>query len=127
MFNKLAKQINNGVREKGFWDSMDKEINCANAYSDDSSTAKAINDAFIAQKIALVMSEAGEALEAMRKPNYEKNGYGIGEKDSFADELADTIIRLLDLCGELDIDIDAQIEWKMNHNATRPPKHGKEF
>ena len=73
------------------------------------------------------MSECGEALEAMRKPNYEANGYGIGVKDSFADEIADVIIRLLDLCGELEINIDAQMEWKMNYNKSREAKHGKEF
>lgn len=127
MFNELAKQINEGVRKKGFWESMDTALELINSDGCFPSAERATKDAFIAQKIALVMSEAGEALEAMRKPNYEANGYGVGEKDSFADELADTIIRLLDLCGELDIDIDAQIEWKMNHNATRPPKHGKEF
>ncbi len=127
MFNELAKDINQGVRKKGFWDSMDTAIELVNVDGGFPLTAKATKDAFIAQKIALIMSEAGEALEAMRKPDYEGNGYGIGQKDSFSDEIADTIIRLLDLCGELNIDIDAQIKWKMQHNASRPPKHGKEF
>ena len=88
---------------------------------------KAIKDAFISQKIGLVMSECGEALEAMRRFEYEANGYGIGVKDSFADEIADAIIRLLDLCGELNINIDAQIQWKMDYNNGRSEKHGKEF
>lgn len=132
MFNELAQQINQGVRVKGFWSSMDSSLKMINTNPrlpiyERVNIAKATKDAFIAQKIALVMSEAGEALEAMRKPDYEANGYGIGEKDSFADELADATIRILDLCGELGIDIDAQIKWKMQHNASRPIKHGKEF
>ena len=131
MFNELSKKINTGVREKGFWDSMHKSVDYVGdqiaEYGLSNEIVKATKDAFIAQKIGLIMSECGEALEAMRKPNYEANGYGIGVKDSFVDEIADTIIRLLDLCGELEIDIDAQMEWKMNYNKSREAKHGKEF
>ena len=131
MFNELAKEINTNIRNKGFWDSMDKaveELQDSHNYGQlPKSIVKATKDAFIAQKIALVGTELSEAIEGMRKPNYEANGYGIGIKDSFADEIADTIIRLLDLCGELGINIDAQMEWKMNYNKSRGAKHGKEF
>ena len=131
MFNELAKEINTNVRNKGFWDSMDKALgyldDTISEYGGDETVIKATKDAFISQKIGLIMSECGEALEAMRRFEYEANGYGIGVKDSFADEIADTIIRLLDLCGELNIDIDAQIQWKMDYNNGRSEKHGKEF
>ena len=120
MFNELAKKINQGVREKGFWQSMHRAIALGDAVHTENS--KAIKDAFIAQKLALIMSEVGEALEAMRK-----NRYGIGEKDTFEDELADAVIRILDLCGEMKIDLDAQMAWKMAYNAQREAKHGKEF
>ena len=43
------------------------------------------------------------------------------------DEIADVIIRLCDLCGELNIDIEQQIAWKFNHNKQRENKHGKSF
>ena len=69
----------------------------------------------------------GEALEAMRKGDYTADGYGVGKKDSFADELTDAVIRILDLSGELSIDLDAQIAFKMAFNAQREAKHGKEF
>ena len=129
MFNELSKKINTGVRKKGFWDSMHNAISNKEVNGEviEPKNKKAIKDAFISQKIGLIMSECGEALEAMRRFEYEANGYGIGVKDSFADEIADTIIRLLDLCGELEIDIDAQMEWKMNYNKSREAKHGKEF
>ena len=129
MLNELAKEININVRKKGFWDSMHNAISNKEVNGEviEPKNKKAIKDAFISQKIGLIMSECGEALEAMRRFEYEANGYGIGVKDSFADEIADTIIRLLDLCGELEIDIDAQMEWKMNYNKSREAKHGKEF
>jgi len=46
-------------------------------------------------------------------------------KDTFEDELADTIIRILDLCGYLGIDIDEHINLKMAYNRERPYKHNK--
>jgi hypothetical protein len=39
-------------------------------------------------------------------------------------ELADIIIRVLDLAASLDIDMDKAVIEKMQHNATRPARHG---
>ena len=47
--------------------------------------------------------------------------------DTFEDELADTAIRLFDLCGGLGIDLEKQIEWKMSFNKTREKLHGKAY
>jgi NTP pyrophosphatase (non-canonical NTP hydrolase) len=48
-------------------------------------------------------------------------------KDTYEDEIADAIIRLLDHAGKLEIDIDAHIAAKLKYNQTRPYKHGKQF
>ena len=48
-------------------------------------------------------------------------------KDTVQDELADTLIRLLDLVGFLDMDIDGWVEAKLRYNKSRPYKHGKRF
>jgi NTP pyrophosphatase (non-canonical NTP hydrolase) len=48
-------------------------------------------------------------------------------KDTFEDEIADTIIRLFDLCGWMNIDIHKHIILKLKYNSTRPYKHGKAF
>lgn len=131
MLNELSKQINESVRAKGFWDSMDNAIGILSDHADEygttDDTVKATKDAFIAQKIALIQSELSEALEAMRKGDYTENGYGVGKKDSFADELIDVVVRIFDLAGELDIDLDAQLAFKLAYNAQREVKHGKEF
>jgi len=47
--------------------------------------------------------------------------------ESFDFEIADTIIRLLDLCGAKDIDIEWHIEQKLKYNSTRERLHGKKF
>lgn len=100
----------------------------------------------IAEKLMLIVSEVSEGLEAYRKNNetgkdtplYIIEGlerestldYAAFEKafkDTFKDEMADVFIRLFDLCGALDIDIELAIRAKMAFNAMRPYKHGKQF
>ena len=65
----------------------------------------------------LIVTELGEACEADRK----------GNRENFKEELADTIIRLLDLCCAEGIDIEKEIEKKMEFNKGRPYKHGKKY
>ena len=81
MFNELSKKINTGVREKGFWDSMHKSVDYVGDYIAEyglsNEIVKATKDAFIAQKLALVGMELSEAVESMRKPNYEANDNDI--------------------------------------------------
>lgn len=45
----------------------------------------------------------------------------------FEFEIADTFIRLFDLCGAMNIDIEPFIKAKMEYNKTREYKHGKEY
>jgi NTP pyrophosphatase (non-canonical NTP hydrolase) len=66
-------------------------------------------------KLMLVVSEVGEAGEAVMENNPEL----------FAEELADTFIRLFDICGACKIDIGTEIIKKMQVNENRPIKHGK--
>ena len=44
-----------------------------------------------------------------------------------AEELADVLIRVLDLSRYLQYDIGQALIDKMKYNETRPKKHGKEF
>ena len=122
---KLSKEINKNVRNKGFWNNMDFAIQMTQNQVRVIGLDKHVKDAFISQKLALVHTEISEAMEATRIDGYENNGYGINIKDSFADELADSIIRILDICGELNIDIQEQIDWKLDKNKSREYMHGK--
>ena len=65
--------------------------------------------------LMLVVTELAEAMESYRRE----------EKENFKVEIADTFIRLLDLCGGMDIDIEEEIEKKCHKNKNRPYKHGK--
>jgi NTP pyrophosphatase (non-canonical NTP hydrolase) len=65
--------------------------------------------------LVMVHSEVSEVVEAYRKDQ----GNGI-----IASELADIIIRVLDIAGLYDIDLGWYVRTKMEHNKTRPYRHG---
>ena len=77
------------------------------------------------EMIALMHSELSETLEAIRDDNPESEkipGFSMVEE-----ELADLIIRVLDYAHWKSLDLDRAIIAKLNYNAQRPYKHGREF
>lgn len=48
-----------------------------------------------------------------------------GDTANFEEELADAVIRILDICGTMGIDLEQAILNKMARNRERPVKHGK--
>ncbi len=72
-------------------------------------------DRNIGEMLMLTVSELSEALEADRK----------GDRENFNEEIADTFIRLLDLCSAMNINIEAEILNKLETNKSRPRLHGK--
>lgn len=75
---------------------------------------------YAATKLMLIVSEAAEAMEELRKPDET----GHVSFDNLGEELADIVIRVFDLAGYLKIDLASSIEYKMEKNANRPHKHG---
>lgn len=79
--------------------------------------------AAIPEKLALIHGEISEALECYRDDQlyeYEENG----KPEGFGVELADAVIRILDLAGALGIDLQDAMEKKHAYNAARPERHG---
>lgn len=129
MMNILAVDIHENAKSKGFFDS---EKNTG-------------------EMLCLIHSEVSEALEADRKNHYAvdswnlknsidlddlgstsakqyfKQEFEVAVKNSFEDELADVIIRVLNLCAFKGIDIEKHIKMKMIYNSMREHKHGKRY
>lgn len=119
----LQEEIHTNAVNKGFWE---EPVN-------------------IAEKLMLIVTEVAEMCEADRKKRRVpesvsmlgvigwvdnedfKKSFEAHVKDTFEDELADTVIRLLDMSKKLDIDIELHIKAKMRYNSLRPYKHGKSY
>lgn len=75
--------------------------------------------------IALIMSEAAEALEALRKGN--KPDEHCPQFSGAEVELADVVIRIMDMTEARGWNVAGAIVAKHEFNKSRPYKHGKEF
>lgn len=77
---------------------------------------RAMRRTILLAKLALITSEVGEAVSALQH----------GKDQEFAEEVADIVIRVLDLCGYAQIDLSGEVIRKMMANRKRPYLHGKE-
>ena len=79
------------------------------------------------EAIALVHAELSEAVEEYRLDNKDlaavRRADG-GKIEGFGVELADAIIRILDLCEHLGIDMESLLVEKAAYNKTRSYRHG---
>jgi NTP pyrophosphatase (non-canonical NTP hydrolase) len=73
--------------------------------------------------IALLHSEASEALEAYRDKDWSSTRED-GKPLGVGPELADVIIRVLDMCDIWEIDINYEINRVLEYGWTRPYRHG---
>lgn len=125
--NDWRDRVHNLAIEKGW--HQDRDIN---------------NPHVLGSMLALIHSEVSEALEEVRTGTPGAvwfrdtfNGELLGPREreegqpesrykpvGFPSELADIIIRTLDLCGALGIDIEQAVEAKHAYNCTRSHRHG---
>jgi NTP pyrophosphatase (non-canonical NTP hydrolase) len=113
----FAEDVFKANMEKGFWD-------VAFIDHDDGTTDFDPELRNFGELLMLVVSELGESIEAHRKnlmddhlPKYE--GRWV--------EVADAVIRLLDLAGAHGIELGTIIEEKLAYNRNRSHRHGKKY
>lgn len=78
----------------------------------------------IPEQIALIHSEASEALEAWRNKEPLSHTDEHGKPQGVASEYADILIRVLHYSALLGIDLEAEFVRKMAYNDTREHRHG---
>jgi len=123
MLNEIAEEVHETVKSKGLYD----------------------RERGAPELLCLIHLEVSEALEADREGNYYKTSpvreslvncpdegifqknYEINIKGSFDEEMADIILRVLDLCAYKKIDIDLHVRAKMRYNKNRGRKHNKAY
>lgn len=80
---------------------------------------------YIAAKLALIHSEVSEGLEALRDGDLAlRIDPERGKPEGLESELADILIRTLDLAEALGMDMGKTMAVKMAYNEGRPHKHG---
>jgi NTP pyrophosphatase (non-canonical NTP hydrolase) len=101
----MAKEIHTTAVEKGFWPDR-------------------VDDIFIAKQLMMIVSETVEVMEAIRKDK---------GKQEVADEMADILIRTLDLYqglvdnGYVEQELQTALSNKTSFNKSRPERHGVKF
>lgn len=109
-FDTICFLVNQSAREKGFWkgDATDKP---------------SVEECAV--KAALIHGEVSEFVEAIRLPTAAPDKH-LTHRLNLEVELADIIIRTMDLAQALNVESLAEIILeKINFNKTREPKHGK--
>ena len=96
----------------GFWEGVD-----------------ARGDHVPGEKIALIHSEASEALEEIRDGNFAmyENPNKPGKPEGMIVELADAVIRCGDYAAACELSLGDAVDAKMAYNRGRPYKHGRAF
>jgi len=80
----------------------------------------------VGDRLTHIHAEISEAWEEYRKGLNEHRFYIVnGKPEGFGVELADAVIRILDLAEGLELDLWRCIDEKLEYNATRPRLHGK--
>lgn len=102
--NALAYAIHKHNMEVGWWDGAEQ-------YS-----GEILDKHLIPTKLALVHSELSEALEGFRKALMDDH---LPHRSMFEVELADTLIRIFDIAGYFNLDLDSAVAEKRAYNSTR--------
>jgi NTP pyrophosphatase (non-canonical NTP hydrolase) len=117
-FDKLAKIIHEDNVAKGFWPEGGRRTNGPGMVSERPGERN------VGEALMLVVTELAEGMEGFRK---KRNDDHLPQFISLEVEIADAIIRLMDLSYGMKLRVGEALAQKLMYNRTRPHKHGKSF
>jgi hypothetical protein len=104
--NTLRDELHQTARDKGWYDLTESD------------------DAFMARFVANTHGELSELWEAHRRGALHRPCDKDEALTNLEEEMADILIRTLDACGRLNVDIDRALRIKHAYNQTRAYRHG---
>lgn len=105
-------------KSSGWWKHHKTGLDLIQVVNEPSSELeKLLASALVAQKICLSHSELSEAMEGHRKGLMDDK---LPHRPMLEVELADTVIRICDLAGALNLDLGGAIAEKLQFNQQRP-------
>lgn len=122
LFATLCNHVHNTADAKGWYADLKRlEGYCGS----NPALLQMVGKMFDCQKVALIMREASEALEAMRTGNdLDKN---CPDFSAVEIEFADMVIHAMGFCHLRGFDLGGAILAKMAYNRTRQPFHGNKL
>ena len=125
-----VQRMNHEVSVKhGFWDHVDEQLKALDLLVSSKGAPYVLLNGLpylgIQEKLALIHAEVSEALEAVRIGNPPDDK--IHEFTGLEVELADVVIRIMDLAERYKLRVAETILAKGYYNQSRPKMHGKKF
>lgn len=112
----LVEVCGTRARAAGWYSDYDRMMNVIALQDDYIKLRKFFKTTYNASRIALIQSEASEALEGVRKDKMDDH---LPHLPSVDVEMADVVIRIADFCYANGIDLERAILEKLEYNASR--------
>lgn len=138
----VMREVHSNARSHGWWGPYE--------VTEEGHQVGPLSADEVLSKIMLVVSELSEAVEFVRRPDFDPKGLyyqvllapngmlsredflrdqgrepGLKDKiEGFGVEMADAVIRIFDLAEAMNVDLSELIELKHQYNKTREMKHG---